>query len=150
MTKGVRNEIMGLAKREAVCCYLCGAKLAFVKDRDDTATLDHVWPRAYGGDSVYENLLVACRICNNLKGDTPAWAMYPIQSLVLGEIDHLSYLPRWVPIAVQTRKARSMAAIENISLREAFIRLDEIDLTSELVSDSMIPVDAFSLNFGRV
>lgn len=80
VTKGVRNEVIGFAKREAFCCYLCGVKLTSLKDRDDTATLDHVWPFAYGGDSVYENLLVACRMCNNLKRNTPAWAMYPIQS----------------------------------------------------------------------
>jgi len=32
-------------------------------------TLDHVIPRARGGDSSWDNLVACCRACNNRKGD---------------------------------------------------------------------------------
>jgi 5-methylcytosine-specific restriction endonuclease McrA len=32
-------------------------------------TLDHVLPRSRGGASTWENLVAACRRCNNRKGD---------------------------------------------------------------------------------
>ena len=32
-------------------------------------TLDHIIPRARGGDSSWDNLVACCRACNNRKGD---------------------------------------------------------------------------------
>lgn len=32
-------------------------------------TLDHIIPRARGGDSSWDNLVACCRTCNNRKGD---------------------------------------------------------------------------------
>lgn len=51
-------------------CIHCNAKLVV---RDDgramgTATLEHVWPQAQGGDNRLENLAVACARCNREKG----------------------------------------------------------------------------------
>ena len=34
----------------------------------DTATADHVIPKAKGGPNTFENLVVACQPCNGLKG----------------------------------------------------------------------------------
>lgn len=34
----------------------------------DTATIDHVIPRARGGRDHWQNLALACRACNTLKG----------------------------------------------------------------------------------
>ena len=45
-------------------CVYCGTCLDF-----DTATLDHVYPRARGGTGAPGNLVTACRACNQLKGD---------------------------------------------------------------------------------
>lgn len=33
-----------------------------------TLTLDHVTPRAQGGDTCWENIVTACRLCNSKKG----------------------------------------------------------------------------------
>lgn len=45
-------------------CVYCSTPLAL-----DTATLDHVWPLARGGANVAGNLVTACVVCNQLKGD---------------------------------------------------------------------------------
>lgn len=37
-------------------------------------TLDHVEPRMRGGDDSEGNLVTACRPCNELKGNLPAWS----------------------------------------------------------------------------
>lgn len=33
-------------------------------------TIDHVTPRARGGTDTWENLVTACTVCNNRKGDS--------------------------------------------------------------------------------
>ena len=144
ITDGTRNEIQASAKRENPYCYLCGVELDFVtREEYNSATIDHVWPRAYGGEPDFENLLVACLACNNLKADTPSWAMYHIQSLVVGHIDKIGELPKWTRLAIRTREARKTAVNEKISLREAFLNLE---LTDELVAANIGAIDGFNLN----
>ena len=77
-----RQSVAAFARREMPYCYLCGTELDFSADDHQAFTLDHVWPSAYGGNSDYENLLGACRSCNEAKASEPSWAMYPIQSFV--------------------------------------------------------------------
>ncbi len=45
------------------CCY-CGEKLT-----TSTRTLDHMYPRRWGGISIPENLLPSCKKCNQDKKD---------------------------------------------------------------------------------
>ena len=142
ITDGTYHRVRGHASREMAFCYLCGVELNFgTKKANDSATVDHVWPKAYGGDPVDENLLVACFRCNNMK-TAPSWAMYHIQSLVVGHIDKIGELPKWTRLAIRTREARKTAVKEKISLREAFLNLE---LTDELIAVSMGAVDGFSL-----
>lgn len=44
-----------------VCGY-CGKTMTF-----DNRTIDHMYPRAWGGVSITNNLLPACRECNNIR-----------------------------------------------------------------------------------
>ena len=42
-------------------------------------TRDHVQPKSRGGRDCYENLVIACKACNNRKGDrTPEEAGMPL------------------------------------------------------------------------
>lgn len=53
-------------------CHWCGVETLFnVKheQRKDFATVDHVFPLAAGGTNDIENLTIACRECNNHRGD---------------------------------------------------------------------------------
>ena len=51
-----------ILRRDSYKCAYCGRA-------DITLTVDHVFPRARGGDESWENLITACTICNNRKGD---------------------------------------------------------------------------------
>ena len=51
-----------ILRRDSYKCAYCGRA-------DLPLTVDHVFPRARGGDDTWENLVTACTICNNRKGD---------------------------------------------------------------------------------
>ncbi|MBI5199415.1 MAG: HNH endonuclease [Nitrospirae bacterium] len=49
-------------RRDDFTCQYCGS-------REGTLTIDHVIPRSHGGESCWENMVVACQRCNLKKGD---------------------------------------------------------------------------------
>lgn len=48
--------------RDNYRCQYCG-------QHSSELTIDHVIPRRFGGKSTWENLVTACKQCNNKKGD---------------------------------------------------------------------------------
>lgn len=46
-----------------------GYKCAYCGRGDLPLTVDHILPKARGGDDNWENLISACTFCNNKKGD---------------------------------------------------------------------------------
>jgi len=60
--------------RDRYRCQYCGRRgTAF------DLTLDHILPKSRGGRTVADNLVTACRACNNRKGDrTPEEARMPL------------------------------------------------------------------------
>jgi 5-methylcytosine-specific restriction endonuclease McrA len=51
-----------ILRRDAYKCGYCGRS-------DLPLTIDHVIPKARGGYDSWENLIAACTVCNNRKGD---------------------------------------------------------------------------------
>jgi 5-methylcytosine-specific restriction endonuclease McrA len=51
-----------ILRRDAYKCGYCGRG-------DLQLTIDHVIPKAKGGTDSWENLITACTLCNNKKGD---------------------------------------------------------------------------------
>jgi 5-methylcytosine-specific restriction endonuclease McrA len=51
-----------ILKRDMYKCAYCGRS-------DLPLTIDHVVPKARGGEETWENLVTACVACNNRKGD---------------------------------------------------------------------------------
>lgn len=49
--------------RDGHCCRKCGST--------EDLTVDHIWPRAWGGTGRLANLQTLCRECNERKGS--AW-----------------------------------------------------------------------------
>jgi hypothetical protein len=146
ISNSVRQEIAALARREMPFCYLCGTDVDFSADGHQAFTLDHVWPRAYGGNSDFENLLGACRSCNEAKASEPSWAMYPIQSYVAGfEVQDLEAMPKVMRFAVQARAAKQLAQREGRSLRDAYLRLGRP--CNPVVLSEATAVDLFNLEF---
>jgi hypothetical protein len=147
ISNGVRNQLEGEARRSMSWCYLCGTDLDFEADVPTVFTLDHVWPRAFGGDSDPENLLPACRSCNERKANVPSWALYPVQALVSGyhlDATDIAEIPKEMRFAVQGRAARDHARRQGTSLKEAFIAMGRPDLPS--VIDLSTSVDVFNLS----
>lgn len=63
-----------ILRRDSFKCSYCGRG-------DLPLTIDHVIPRARGGSDSWENLVCACTICNNKKGDrTPEEANMSLTS----------------------------------------------------------------------
>ncbi len=57
-------------KRDRFTCQYCG-----VRPNPDDLTIDHVVPRSHGGQSTWENCVLACVDCNHSKADrTPEQA----------------------------------------------------------------------------
>jgi 5-methylcytosine-specific restriction endonuclease McrA len=57
-------------KRDKFACQYCG-----VQPRAEDLTIDHVVPRSQGGQSSWENCVLACVACNHSKADrTPEMA----------------------------------------------------------------------------
>lgn len=51
-----------ILRRDSYKCGYCGRS-------DLPLTIDHITPRARGGSDTWENLICACTVCNNRKGD---------------------------------------------------------------------------------
>jgi HNH endonuclease len=146
ISNGVRGQLEAQARRSMPWCYLCGTDLDFDVVGPTAFSLDHVWPRAYGGDSDSENLLPACKSCNERKASIPSWALYPVQALVAGyQLDaaDIAEMPKEMRFAVQARAAADHARRERTSLKEAFIAMGRPDLPS--VIDLSTSVDVFNL-----
>lgn len=52
-----------ILERDNFSCQYCGDKLSY-----KTVTIDHVFPRAHGGKTTFENTVASCFPCNNKKG----------------------------------------------------------------------------------
>lgn len=67
-----------IAAEQGNKCHYCGERM--IKGRPDTArkkgmsrlnriaTLEHITPTCNGGQKIRSNLVVACHLCNNLRG----------------------------------------------------------------------------------
>jgi hypothetical protein len=58
---------MEVGGRDGWACVWCGRNLGF-----QSATLEHMIPRAHGGSDGVANLCLACESCNHDRGDRPA------------------------------------------------------------------------------
>lgn len=64
-----------ILRRDAYKCSYCGRG-------DLPLTIDHIVPKARGGNDSWENLVCACTSCNNKKGDrTPDEARMNLHSV---------------------------------------------------------------------
>lgn len=66
--------------RRGYSSFSCTRKNVFIRDdntcqychkvfKSENLTLDHVLPRSKGGDRTWDNIVAACRPCNQKKGD---------------------------------------------------------------------------------
>jgi 5-methylcytosine-specific restriction endonuclease McrA len=59
-------------------CFLCGNEMTRAGTGLDTScTAEHLVPRCYGGRDVKENIVAACKRCNEAKDDAAAFMPKP-------------------------------------------------------------------------
>lgn len=66
-TERKRKFRVRLARRDGARCNWCRVWVG--EDRVQELTLDHVVPRALGGPNSFWNMVLACRECNEARGD---------------------------------------------------------------------------------
>ena len=131
INKTLRIRMNEWSKKHHPTCYMCGVRLNHhlrcESPKYDDITLDHIWPQAYGGDSIENNLLPACRTCNSdKKQDYPTWAGCDIHTLIIGDRpsgDALRSVGGRFRFALHNRAARILANRQRISLRTSYLRL---------------------------
>ena len=74
-----------LSRDEHMCQY-CGAK-------NSPLTIDHIVPKGRGGQDLWENLVTACKPCNQKKGNkTPEEANMLLKENLKGPIDFIIFI----------------------------------------------------------
>ncbi len=76
-----------LFKRDRYTCQYCGRQ-----PKSDELTIDHVVPRSQGGETTWENCVLACFRCNHRKADNvPARASMKLRQQPIKPIWHPAY-----------------------------------------------------------
>lgn len=76
MTTEAKKRIDLLIERHGGRCFWCGCKCEYAPDlshRDTAPTKDHLHRKADGGASTMNNLVLACRKCNNERHSKRGW-----------------------------------------------------------------------------
>jgi len=125
-------------------CYLCNSFLElrldsvlFPTDEQKKRVIEyeHVWPRAFGGDTIIDNLALSCHDCNNRKASYANWSMVDIQSLVLAHNpsdESLAKIPGLRRFAMLSYAAHRIADKGSLSLKSAHLRLQHEVITPKL------------------
>jgi hypothetical protein len=124
----VQKKIRSWAMVSHQLCYMCGQSLDFNQnDPIRGYTLDHIWPRSYGGDSIEENFLPACQSCNTgKKSNFATWAMPAVQSLLYGiapEEQRLEEIQGSFKFSMHYRAAQQLAIQKRWALKDAFLEI---------------------------
>jgi hypothetical protein len=123
-----RKRYKKKAEKSRAYCYMCGVELDYTEqDPVRKFTMEHVWPQSFGGNSIEQNLLPACASCNsNKKKNYASWAMVGVQSLMIGigPTENELKLEGSYQFALHCYAARKLAERKNISLKMAYLRLD--------------------------
>lgn len=126
--KSVIKAVNGTKNR--LSCYICGNFLQ--KDSVDPTvklTYEHIWPSCYGGDSIEENILPACRKCNDAKGDMILWHTAHVGAFCLKpnpSSDEMTRVTRSLLVAAHMKKIFNHATLYDMSLKESALQVGPI------------------------
>jgi len=129
-SQGIAKSIRSWAQENRPNCYLCDVNLDFTvgSEAGNSYTLEHVWPRAYGGDSSeQDNLLPACKKCNSArKKDFALWSGIAVQSTnisVLPSDNARERLEGSIKYAIHQRRVLEVAIEKRLTLKAAAIEI---------------------------
>lgn len=84
-------------------CHYCGRDVTKKGDGSRLATRDHIVPQSEGGTLHPDNLVLACKRCNNVRGSTPYDVF--LKRAKAGNLPDIWYRP------VHTQQRRAIAKI---------------------------------------
>ena len=129
LTRSMRQEVF---REHGLVCFSCGIALERRSEGSDQATVDHLWPRSLGGDTNFNNLLPACKGCNNYKNDSSVWSSFWFQNLFFGPHPSQHSIETKLGIrmivALQFYRAYTVTRQRQISLKEALLLIGPIEL----------------------
>jgi 5-methylcytosine-specific restriction endonuclease McrA len=148
----VYKAVIGQSNRHH--CYLCGNHIR--KDGvapGERLELEHLWPSSYGGDSVDENLIPSCDVCNREKGDMILWYTAHVAGFCLRPSpseDEKTRVGRKQKIAWYMKRVYERAVRERLTLKDAALALGPIDMSSQASIDRDDARDFFNLDIPGV
>ena len=133
--------------QHGMICYACGIILTPRGQERNQATIEHLWPKSLGGDTNFDNLLPACKGCNDHRNDHPVWSSFWFQDIFLGpypsERAMATKLGLRTIVALQFFRAYTMTRQSEMSLKEALMELGPVEIPD--VIDREYPSDFFSV-----
>lgn len=134
ISKSMRRRILEEQEREGVrFCYMCGVELNYDHHgRDESATLDHVFPHEYGGDSEIENLKISCKKCNDTKGSYISAPDFHFESIsTKHDVDHSKFkgqlFRRPNAIAIRSKNEFKCTICDETASKSGFLRAYQLD-----------------------
>lgn len=126
----IAKSIRNWASTSHQSCYLCDINLDFTvgSQADNAYTLEHVWPRSYGGDSSeQENLLPACKQCNSArKKDLALWSATAVHSVnlkVLASDNARDKIEGPIKYSIHQRHLLKFAVENRVTLKAAALKV---------------------------
>jgi 5-methylcytosine-specific restriction endonuclease McrA len=137
------------AGRVLLNCYLCANTLDARVSQEDPlyATVEHIWPKSIGGDSIERNLLPACHSCQDVTKDTMSWEWFNVHNLVLPPTPSaaaLGAITKKAKVAKHFMHAADLADEENLTMKDALLRLGRVKDPLTYI-DRRLPVTFFDL-----
>ena len=127
---GIAKSMKAWAKKDRPICYLCGVNLDFgdKSNAKNTYTLEHIWPRSFGGDSSdIDNLLPACKLCNSArKKGFAMWSATAIHSVnlkVMASENARSRLEGPIKYAIHQRHLWRVAVENRVTFKTAALKV---------------------------
>jgi len=140
LPEGLANSIRKNKKNE--CCW-CGKNTSRSKNTptEDKTTVEHLWPEFLGGESIEENLIIACGACNSARQHAYTWAWFGVQAWN-EKLDSNKSFPKEVKLSIGLHRLISVASAQTrysnevITLKDAAMRLKAIIPKVHLVEDT--------------
>lgn len=143
--KSVRNG------RNELPCYICGGMCRRqATDDSDVITYEHIWPASFGGNCIADNILPACRVCNDSKKDMLLWHTGNLFSFTLKpdpSQEELKSINRKEKIAQHMRSILDRACEDCSSIKAAAIALGPVNMSSVYAIDSDDGIDFSNFQF---
>lgn len=126
ISKATRSRVLAVSSSHR--CYICNWPLSKTAKEKDPGflTLEHLWPKSLGGDSVEENLLPACKRCQDAKADGISWEWVNVHNWVLPpspSSEALKSIPWSVRIARHHSLILEVSRAERKSLKTSALQL---------------------------